>query len=154
MRCRVIAAGTRLPAWVDAGFQEYQKRLRQPVTLELREIPLGARSAGAARAKQREGEAMLAALGRDDHVVALDVAGRSLSSEQLAAWLRQRLGEGRHLAFLIGGPDGLSGDCQSRAELAWSLSPLTFPHGLVRIMLAEQIYRATTLIAGHPYHRA
>jgi len=156
MKCRLIAAGTRLPAWVNSGFLEYQKRLRTPVELELREISVAARRAGenTERAVQREGAAMLAAIGREDYVVALEVAAKSMSTEQLSAWLAERMRQGRPLALLIGGPDGLAPQCRERADQSWSLSPLTLPHGLVRVVVAEQIYRAMSLLAGHPYHRA
>ena len=97
---------------------------------------------------------MLSALTKDEHVVALEVTGGPMSTEALAAWLKTRLREGGDVAFLIGGPDGLTSDCRKRAASSWSLSPLTFPHALVRVILAEQLYRAASLIAGHPYHRA
>lgn len=156
MKCRLIAAGTRLPDWVNQGFREYQKRLRAPLVLELIEIAVAPRRAGEdpRRAIGREGEDMLGALGRDDHVVALEVAAKSMSTEQLRDWLAERLREARPLALLIGGPDGLSEGCRARANTRWSLSPLTLPHGLVRIVVAEQLYRAMSLMAGHPYHRA
>jgi 23S rRNA (pseudouridine1915-N3)-methyltransferase len=144
-----------LPDWVNEGFRDYQKRLRSPLRLELTEIAVATRRAGESplRAVTREGEDMLAALGRDDYVVALDVKGKAMSTEQLSAWLTDRLGAARPLIFLIGGPDGLSESCRARADYAWSLSALTLPHGLVRVVLAEQIYRAMSLLAGHPYHR-
>jgi 23S rRNA (pseudouridine1915-N3)-methyltransferase len=156
MKCRLIAAGTRLPDWVNEGFREYQKRLRTPLVLELIEIPVATRRAGEnpQRAIAREGENMLAALGREDYVVALEVSAKSMTTEQLSAWLAERLREGRPLALLIGGPDGLSEACRARANQSWSLSPLTLPHALVRVVLAEQIYRAMSMLAGHPYHRA
>ena len=156
MKCRLIAAGTRLPNWVNSGFAEYQRRLRTPLILELHEISVAARRAGEspARAVQREGVNMLAAIGEDDYVMALEIAGKSMSTEQLSAWLAERLREGRPLAFLIGGPDGLAPQCLDRADRRWSLSPLTLPHALARVVVAEQIYRAMTLLAGHPYHRA
>ena len=154
MKCRIIAAGTRLPAWIGTGFHEYDKRLSRPIRLELKEIPVATRHADMARAREREGQAMLEALRPGDHVVALEVTGRALSTQALAQWLEQRLAQGTDIAFLIGGPDGLAPACRARAALQWSLSPLTFPHGLVRLMLAEQIYRAVSIIAGHPYHRA
>jgi 23S rRNA (pseudouridine1915-N3)-methyltransferase len=156
MKCRLIAAGTRLPEWVNEGFREYQKRLRSPLVLELVEIPVATRRAGEnpQRAIAREGENMLAALGRDDYVVALEVTAKSMTTEQLSAWLAERLREARPLALLIGGPDGLAAPCRARANQSWSLSPLTLPHALVRVVLAEQIYRAMSMLAGHPYHRA
>jgi 23S rRNA (pseudouridine1915-N3)-methyltransferase len=156
MKCRLIAAGTRLPDWVNGGFREYQKRLRTPLILELVEIPVAARRAGEnpQRAIVREGADMLAELGRDDYVVALEVAGKAMTTERLSEWLAERMRDGRSLAFLIGGPDGLATQCRERADQSWSLSTLTLPHGLVRVVVAEQIYRAMSLLAGHPYHRA
>jgi len=156
MKCRLIAAGTRLPDWVNEGFREYQKRLRKPLVLELLEIPIAARRAGEdpQRAVAREGADMLAALGREDYVVTLEVTANSMSTERLSAWLADRLRDGRPLALLIGGPDGLSPRCRERADQGWSLSPLTLPHALVRVVVAEQLYRAMSLLAGHPYHRA
>jgi 23S rRNA (pseudouridine1915-N3)-methyltransferase len=156
MKCRLIAAGTRLPDWVNSGFREYQKRLRTPLVLELQEIAVATRRAGEnpQRAILREGTDMLAALGRDDYVVALEITGKSMNTEQLSAWLAERMRDGRSLALLIGGPDGLSPDCRERADQNWSLSPLTLPHALVRVVVAEQLYRAMSLLAGHPYHRA
>jgi 23S rRNA (pseudouridine1915-N3)-methyltransferase len=145
-----------MPDWVNVGFRDYQKRLRSPLVLDLVEIPIATRSAGEnpQRAVAREGENMLAALGRDDFVVALEVKAKSMTTEQVSSWLAERLREARPLVLLIGGPDGLSDACRTRANHAWSLSPLTLPHGLVRVILAEQIYRAMSMLAGHPYHRA
>jgi 23S rRNA (pseudouridine1915-N3)-methyltransferase len=156
MKCRLIAAGTRLPEWVNSGFLEYQKRLRTPLVLELHEISVATRRAGEnpQRAIAREGADMLAATATDDYVVALEITGKAMNTEQLSAWLADRLRDGRALALLIGGPDGLSAQCRERADQTWSLSPLTLPHALVRVVVAEQIYRAMSLMAGHPYHRA
>jgi len=156
MKCRLIAAGTRLPGWVNSGFEEYQRRLRSPLILELYEIAVATRRAGESpeRAVQREGTNMLAAIGAGDYVVALEVAGKSMSTGQLSVWLDGRLREARPLALLIGGPDGLAPQCRDRADQSWSLSPLTLPHALARVVVAEQIYRAMSLLAGHPYHRA
>jgi len=156
MKCRLIAAGTRLPEWVNSGFLEYQKRLRTPLVLELHEITVATRRPGEnpQRAIAREGSDMLAAIGKDDYVVALEIAGKAMSTEQLSAWLAERLRDARPLSLLIGGPDGLAPQCRERADQSWSLSPLTLPHALVRVVVAEQIYRAMSLMAGHPYHRA
>jgi 23S rRNA (pseudouridine1915-N3)-methyltransferase len=156
MKCRLIAAGTRLPEWVNTGFREYQKRLRTPLVLELEEISVATRRAGEnpERAVAREGADMLAALKQDDYVVTLEVIADTMSTEQLSAWLASRMREGRPLALLIGGPDGLAPACRARADQRWSLSPLTLPHALVRVVVAEQLYRAMSLLAGHPYHRA
>jgi 23S rRNA (pseudouridine1915-N3)-methyltransferase len=156
MKCRLIAAGTRLPSWVNDGFREYQRRLRPPLTLELQEITVAQRRAGddPRRAVAREGQSMMAAIAREDYVVSLEVKGRAMTTEELSAWLAQRLRAAQPLAMLIGGPDGLADACRARANWSWSLSPLTLPHGLVRVVLAEQVYRAMSLLAGHPYHRA
>ena len=145
-----------MPEWVNSGFREYQKRLRTPLSLQLVEISVAPRHAGedAHRAIMREGTDMLAALKQDDYVVALEIAAKSMTTEQLSAWLAERMRDGRPLALLIGGPDGLSRQCRERADQSWSLSPLTLPHGLVRVVVAEQLYRAMSLLAGHPYHRA
>lgn len=155
MLCSVVAVGTRMPDWVTAGVAEYRKRLPSELRLEFREIPLGhrGRNADLARALQQEGAQMLAAIPERDHVVALDVRGRALSTEQLAVRLAEWQMEGVNVSLLIGGPDGLAPDCLARARERWSLSALTLPHPLVRILLAEQIYRAWSINANHPYHR-
>lgn len=156
MKCRLIAAGTRLPGWVNEGVEDYRRRLRAPLVFELIEIPVAARRAGEdpERARAREGSAMLKAIEPKDHVVALEVKGRAMSTEAFAAWLGERLREAQPLALLIGGPDGIAAACRARADESWSLSPLTLPHALVRLLVVEQLYRAMSLNAGHPYHRA
>jgi 23S rRNA (pseudouridine1915-N3)-methyltransferase len=154
MLMRVLAAGTRMPAWVNAGFADYADRLRGDYRLELVEIALGQRGrSDPRRAVTSEGERMLAAAGDRSHVVALQVGGKPLSTAQLARWLEDRAGDGQPLAFCIGGPDGLSPDVDSRARLRWSLSTLTLPHGLARVVVAEALYRAVSVIKGLPYHR-
>lgn len=156
MRARLIAVGERMPAWVGEGFAEYRKRLAHDLPLELIELKPGLRGKGRddARAMADEGAAILAALPRDTHVVALDGRGKPFSSEELATQLSAWRMSGRDLAFLVGGPDGHAAEVLARADQCWSLGPLTLPHMLVRLVLAEQLYRATTLLAGHPYHRA
>jgi len=156
MRIHLIAVGTRMPSWVVEGYQEYAKRLPRECRLQLTEVPLSKRhkSLTAAQAKQQEGQAMLAALPKDCTVIALDVGGTAWGTEDLARRLGDWLGSGRDVALLVGGPDGLSPSCLERADQRWSLSALTYPHSLVRIVLAEQLYRAWTLNTGHPYHRS
>ena len=150
-RLRILAVGTRMPAWVQAGFAEYHKRMPRDFAVELREIPVSRRDG--ARAVAEEGEALLAALAPDEHAVTLEVGGEPWSTADLAARLRAWRDEGRRAAFLIGGPDGLSDACRARAAGQWSLSRLTLPHPLVRIVLMEQIYRAWSILGAHPYHR-
>ena len=154
MLMRLLAAGTRMPAWVDAGVADYAGRLRGDYRLELVEIELGRRASGdASRAVETEGERMLAAAGPKSAIVALQVGGRALSTERLARWLEDRARLGEPLAFCIGGPDGLAPAVDKRACLRWSLSPLTLPHGLARVVVAEALYRAVSVIKGLPYHR-
>ncbi len=155
MRILVIAAGNRQPTWVDEGFDDYARRLRGSCTLELLEVPLGRRSKSSSnqKAQKDEGERMLRAISPTAHVIALTLAGRPWSTEQLAEQLRHWTTLGAPVCLLVGGPDGLSAECESRAAEQWSISPLTFPHGLVRVLLAEALYRAWTLNERHPYHR-
>src|SRR5262245_33556832 len=151
----LLAAGTKLPAWVNSGFDDYAGRFGNDYRLELKEITLGQRAAGAPQqAIAREGERMLSALPDGCYVVALQVAGRSMSSEQLAKFLEARAQEGRDVAFCIGGPDGLAPQIDERADLRWSLSALTLPHALARVVVVEALYRAVSIIKRHPYHRA
>ncbi|GAB1408142.1 23S rRNA (pseudouridine(1915)-N(3))-methyltransferase RlmH [Thermomonas brevis] len=156
MKARLVAVGERAPGWVAEGFAEYQKRLSHWLPLELVEVEPGIRGKGrdTARAMADEGARVLAALPRNPHVVALDGRGRMHSSEHLAQRLEHWRGQGRDLAFLIGGPEGHAADVLARADEQWSLGPLTLPHMLVRLVLAEQLYRAAAMLANHPYHRA
>jgi 23S rRNA (pseudouridine1915-N3)-methyltransferase len=154
MRARLIAVGERMPAWISAGYAEYAKRLSHELPLELVEISTKGRGQrDLARAIADEGTAMLAAIPKGTHVVALDGRGKPWSSEDLAAQLAQWRMQGNDLAFLIGGPDGLAAAALERAQQRWSLGPATLPHPLVRIVVAEQLYRAVSLLGNHPYHR-
>lgn len=155
MRLRIIAVGTRMPAWVDAAVDDYARRLRTHWKFELLEIPAGRRSASqpAARAIAAEGTQVLAALKPAELAIALDERGRALDTRELAARLAAGERDGRDLALLIGGPDGHAPEVRSRCAESWSLSRLTLPHALARVVLAEQLYRAQSLLLNHPYHR-
>ena len=156
MHIHLIAVGSRMPGWVTEGYQEFAKRLPPECRLNLIEIMPGKRSKSAdiARAMREEGERMLAAIPKNVAVIALDARGTQWSTEQLSGELKNWLQGGRDIALLIGGPDGLAEDCLKRAQTLWSLSKLTLPHPLVRIVLAEQLYRAWSILQNHPYHRA
>lgn len=155
MKLRILAVGTKMPSWVEAGVAEYTKRMPRDCAIEFCEIAPGNRgkNADVARAIAQEGDRMLAKMHEGEHVVALEVNGRAYDTPALS----QALGDWRMLgcdiALLVGGPDGLDPRCSQRAQQRWSLSKLTLPHPLVRIVLAEQLYRAWTLLVGHPYHR-
>ncbi|MBI3773844.1 MAG: 23S rRNA (pseudouridine(1915)-N(3))-methyltransferase RlmH [Gammaproteobacteria bacterium] len=155
MRIHLIAVGQRMPDWVERGYQEYSKRLPPSCSLQLIEIPAGRRTKGAdiQRAITEEGERMLAAIPRGTHVIALDERGKPWTTQQLSGQLGDWLQAGYDIALLVGGPDGLSPSCKETAVQQWSLSNLTLPHPLVRVLLAEQLYRAWSLLQGHPYHR-
>jgi 23S rRNA (pseudouridine1915-N3)-methyltransferase len=155
MRTRIIAVGTKMPAWVETGYQEYAKRLPRDFSVEVVELALGARGKNASveKAIAKEGEQMLAAIPAGDKVIALDVKGKPWSTETLADNLSQWRMDGGNYSLLIGGPDGLAKSCLDRADAKWSLSPLTLPHPLVRIVVIEQLYRAWTILNNHPYHK-
>jgi len=145
MRVRILAVGTRMPEWVTTAYEEYTRRMRGAMRIDLEEIPVG-------RAKADEEKKLLERIG-DDYLVALDERGKSLTTLQLAKWLGERQQEGRNLTFVIGGPDGHGPAILVKAALRWSLSALTFPHAMVRVILAEQLYRAHSVLQNHPYHR-
>ncbi|MDP6969695.1 MAG: 23S rRNA (pseudouridine(1915)-N(3))-methyltransferase RlmH [Gammaproteobacteria bacterium] len=155
MKIKLLAVGNKMPPWVTAGYQEYAKRLPAYMQLQLQELPLGFRGASAdpAKAIHKEGESMLAAIGQDERVVALDVKGKPWSTEQLAQQCADWQMDGRNVSLLVGGPNGLAPECLQRADQKWSLSPLTLPHPLVRVLLAEQLYRAWSILNHHPYHK-
>jgi len=151
----LLAAGTRPPEWTRTGYLEYQKRLPRDWQLQLREIPVAHRgkNESIAKLKAEEGRRMLALMKPGARVIALDSRGVNWSTEKLASNVRQWTRDTSHLQLLVGGPDGLSDECLARADDLWSLSKLTFPHFVVRVLLAEQIYRAWAVINHHPYHK-
>lgn len=155
MRIKLIAVGTKMPSWVTDGFQDYAKRLPKDFALELVEIPMAPRSKNSdiAKAIRKEGDMMLEAIPASDKVIALEVLGKAWSTEQLMNQAQDWRMDGCNISLLVGGPDGLDPRCSQKADQQWSLSALTLPHPLVRIILAEQIYRAWTLMNNHPYHR-
>ena len=155
MRVRLIAVGSRMPKWVREAYEDYITRLGSSLKVSLVEIEPGPRSAGRPPQKAMEAEAqkLLGALRKDEYVVALDERGAEMTTRELAAWLKARMQDGRDLAFLVGGPDGFAPEVVARSDFKWSLSRLTFPHALVRVVLAEQLYRAHGVLANHPYHR-
>jgi len=155
MRATLIAVGTGMPAWVEAGFAEYARRLSHWLPLELVEIAPGERGKGrdAQRAMDEEARRLQAAIPKGAHVVLLDSGGRAHSSEQLAQRLEHWRMQGRDLALLVGGPEGFAAPVREAAQERWSLGPATLPHPLVRIVVAEQLYRAASILANHPYHR-
>jgi 23S rRNA (pseudouridine1915-N3)-methyltransferase len=156
MKIRLLAVGMRQPAWVQAGYEEYARRMPVQCRLELIELPCAKRrgkNEDVRRLLAEEGQQMNAAIQHKDRIIALDERGLSWRTSELAQHLARWSQEGRNLALLIGGPDGLDVSCLARAEARWSLSALTLPHGLVRVLVAEQLYRAMSLLQGHPYHR-
>lgn len=155
MRVRLIAVGSRMPKWVREAYEDYITRLGTGLKVSLVEIEAGPRSATRTpqKAIEAEGQKLMAALRKDEYVVALDEHGAQMSTRELASWLKARMQDGRDVAFLIGGPDGFAPEVLERSDLKWSLSRLTFPHALVRVVLAEQLYRAHSVLANHPYHR-
>ena len=155
LRLSLITASNRQPAWVDEGADDYAKRLRGRCTLEIKVVPLARRTATAPaeRAIQDEAKRMLAAIPPGAHVVALLESGKPWSTKELARKLEGWMQVGAPVALLVGGPDGLGPECVARANERWSLSNLTLPHGLVRVVVAEALYRAWSVLENHPYHR-
>lgn len=155
MKIRLLTITHKSPAWILQGYEDYAKRLPPHCQLELVEIPAEKRTANAdlKRIMEREGEKMLAAMKPGSHVIALDKGGKNWNSEQLAAEMKNWLQSGKNIELLVGGPEGLAPACFARANETWSLSPLTFPHLIVRLILAEQLYRAYSILQNTPYHR-
>ncbi len=155
MKIHLVAIGDKMPAWVRQGYEDYARRMPQECALILSELPLARRGKKPDLVRQisDEGRRLLAAAPQNSRLVALDIDGKSWSTEGLAEQLGRWLQGGQDLALMIGGPDGLSQDVRDAAAERWSLSPLTLPHPLVRIVVAEQLYRAWSLTRNHPYHR-
>lgn len=156
MHIHLIAVGHKMPGWVNTGFSDYQSRLQGDLTLSLSEIPLQKRGKASqlAAARAKESAQVMAALANADYVVSLDIPGKIHSSESLAQRLEFWQAHYRELALIIGGPEGLSDEVKAHADESWSLGKLTLPHPLVRIVVAEAIYRAWSINHSHPYHRA
>ena len=156
MHLRLVAVGDRQPAWVDAAYADYAGRLPRSWKFTLRALALSKRRRGgdAALARDEECAALLREMKAGERAVMLDERGRELSTAELAAALDDWQADGRDVCFVIGGPDGLNDACLERADFRWSLSRLTLPHGLARVLCVEQLYRAASLNDGHPYHRA
>ncbi len=154
MRLNLLAVGRRSPDWVQSGFNTFAERMPRHLPLGLRVIDGGQarRSGDIERARAEEANGLLGMVG-NARVIALDERGKSWSTRDLADYLDAAMQDGRDLAFMIGGADGLHARCLEAAERRWSLSALTLPHMLVRVVVAEQLYRAWTLLSGHPYHR-
>ena len=156
MRIRLLTISERQPGWVVEAYAEYAKRLPKHLAPELVELPLAKRGRGSdiAKCKADESSRLLSAAGRDVQLVALDERGSAWTSVQLSEQMRRWTLDGRDVALAVGGPDGHAAEVLERAASRWSLSPLTLPHGLVRVVIAEQLYRAHAILEGHPYHRA
>ena len=155
MHIRLLAVGDRQPPWVDTAFAEYTARLPRPWQFRLETIAIADRRKAAtpARAKAAEADKLLAKLKPAEQVILLDETGRQFTSRELSERVGDWQAAGADVAFIIGGPDGVSDEVFRRANMTWSLSSLTLPHGLARVLFAEQLYRAWSLTTGHPYHR-
>ena len=154
MRLRVLAVGQKMPAWVDQGVEEYARRLPREMPVEWLDIPPAKRgSSSEARYREQEADAIRARLSRDDYLIALDVAGREISTEMIAERFDYWQMQGEQVSIAIGGPDGLHESVLGMAKERWSFGRITLPHPLVRVILSEQLYRAWSITAGHPYHR-
>lgn len=154
MKVQLVAVGTKMPDWVQKGFAEYLKRLPKDVAPKLIELSPGhrAKNSPVSLAMETEAVAIEQAVGQD-RLIALDVLGKPWSTEQLAENLAGWRMDGRNLSFVVGGPDGLTPRILNAADAKWSMSNLTLPHPLVRVLFIEQLYRAWTILNGHPYHK-
>ena len=155
MKIQLIAVGTKMPDWVEKGYQEYARRFPKELQLELLEINAGKRGKNAdiKRILKKEGELTLAAIPKGNKIVTLEVTGKAWTTAQLADEMSKWQLDAKNISLLIGGPEGLAPECIAKSEQRWSLSALTLPHPLVRIIVAESLYRAFTLTINQPYHR-
>ncbi|MEI7996102.1 MAG: 23S rRNA (pseudouridine(1915)-N(3))-methyltransferase RlmH [Methylococcaceae bacterium] len=155
MQINLISVGNRMPGWVQQGYDEYAKRLPRECELVLKEIAPGKRgkNSDVVRIVKEEGERMIAAIPQSAFIVALDIPGKQWTTPELAQGMQRWLDSGQQIALLVGGPEGLADSAKQLARESWSLSRLTFPHPLVRVMVAEQLYRAWSILHNHPYHR-
>lgn len=155
MIIRILAIGTKMPSWVAQGVDEYVRRMPKECQVKFVELPLGqrAKSKNIKQAMQQEEKSILAAIPSNTQVIALEITGRNWSTDVLANKMRDWMQSGKDVALLVGGPDGMTQACLDKAQEKWSLSNLTLPHPLVRIVLAEQLYRALMVIKNHPYHK-
>ncbi|TIC81172.1 23S rRNA (pseudouridine(1915)-N(3))-methyltransferase RlmH [Crenobacter intestini] len=155
MKITLLAVGTKMPRWVDEAFNDYAKRFGRDISFELKEIKPEKRGGGVTADKgiAAEHARIVATLPARCRLVVLDERGRNWTSVQLAGQLKEWMAGGDDIAFVIGGADGLSDELKARADLLLQLSAMTLPHGMVRVMLAEQLYRAHSILNNHPYHR-
>lgn len=159
MKIRLISIGQKMPNWVTESYQDYSKRIQSMLPVELVELPMAKRTAKnpspaqIAQYRQEEGERILSQLKKSQRLVCLEVTGKAISTEALAGKLTHWMQEGQDICLVIGGPDGLAKEVVSQADWKWSLSPLTLPHPLVRVIVIEQLYRAMSINHNHPYHR-
>ncbi len=155
MQINLISIGNRMPSWVQQGYDEYAKRLPKECELVLKEVMPGkrAKNSDVARIVRDEGIRMINAIPNKTHIVTLDVPGKPWTTKELSTVLKRWMESGQNIALLIGGPEGLADSVKDLARETWSLSRLTFPHPLVRIVVAEQLYRAWSILNNHPYHR-
>lgn len=155
MKITLSAVGNKMPAWVESGVTEYLRRLPADFTVSVKEVSMSRRGKNVDIGKcvEKESLALLEQASKDDHLVALDVRGAVLDTISLAGRIKKIRGQGKNISLLIGGPDGLSAELLQTVDERWSLSALTLPHPLVRVLMAEQLYRVWSLLNNHPYHR-
>jgi len=155
MQINLISVGNKMPSWVQQGYDEYAKRMPKECGLVLKEVMPGKRgkNSDVARIVREEGERMIQAVPSKTHIVTLDIPGKSWTTPELSVAMKRWMESGQNVALMIGGPEGLADSVKDLARESWSLSKLTFPHPVVRILVAEQLYRAWSILNNHPYHR-